>query len=428
MQRFKPQSARQLLVLLAAVLWLLHVHDGISSELGTLGGRSVTWGGNVTNLVDLDNAGCDLDLLWQVIVRFPRLLLLTTEELLAEVRLTAKRPGETDNVARLLLDSLGHELGGTETTSDSELSFGKVGTDTLGEFDEERLTGLGRLLLVLEATALVGTTRKLDEVDTGSLETLRHGEGLLGAESAIGEISRIDLDRDDELVVGNSLADALDDLKDDARSAVEVTTVLVGTLVDTGRKELREKVAVSGVELDTVGSGLVQDLGGETEAASDVVDLVDGQRTGLAESHSHSRRALYVGRRNGRLGDLFGSLTTSVRDLCDDERAMCISSVDNGLVGLDVLVVRGDLGVDTSILLGFGVASIARNVSEDDGTNLTLAPNLVEVDVFGGGPATLLKIVVRPCAETLGHGALECGIGCRNAVGEDDGLLENLDV
>ena len=107
---------------------------------------------------------------------------------------------------------------------------------------------------------------------------------------------------------------------------------------------------------------------------------------------------------------------------------MRLGSIDDGLVGLNVLVLRSDLGVNAGVLLGFRVSGITRNVTEDDGTDFALAPNLVEVDVFGSGPATLLKVVVGPSAETLGHSALEGRIGRREAVGEDDGLLEDFEV
>lgn len=301
-------------------------------------------------------------------------------------------------------------------------------TDALGKLDEERFTSFSRLLLVLESRALISATRELDEIDAGSLELLGHGEGLFGVESTIGEIGRVDLDGNDELGIGDGLANALDDLKDDAGSSLEVTTVLVGSSVDTGGEELREKVSVSSVELDTVALGIVEDLGGETESSSNVVDLVDGQRTGLAEGHSHTRRALNVGRRDRSGGNLSRSLATGVGDLSNHERTVCLGSINDGLVSLDVLVVRRNLGIDTGILLGFRVSGIARNVAEDDGADLSLAPSLVELDVLGGGPATLLEIVVGPSAETLGHGTLESGIGRRKAVGEDDGLLENFEM
>lgn len=404
------------------------LHHSVGCKLGTLGGRSVARGSAVADLVDLNDTGADLDLPGEVGVNRSCCVLLSAEQVLAEVGLTAKGSSETDNVARLLFNGLGHGFGGSEATSDSESGFGKVRSDAFGKFDEERFTCDGRLLLVLEARALVSTTGEFDEVDTGSLKLLRHGERLLGVETTISKVSRVDLDGDDELGVRDSLADALDDLEYDAGAAFKVASVLIGTLVDTRRKELREEVSVSSVKLNTVALSLVEHLGSETKATSNVVDLVNGQRTGLAEGHAHTRRALNIRRRHRCRSDFFGCLTTGVGNLSDDERTMRLGSVNDRLVRLDVLIMRSDLGVNAGVLLGFRISSIARDVSKDDGANLALTPDLVQVDVLGGGPATLLEVVVGPSAETLSHGALERRVGRRNAVGEGDGPLENFEV
>lgn len=100
----------QLLVLLTTVLGLLALHDGVGSKLGTLGSRSIARGGATTDLVDLNDACCDLNLLGQVGVDLSCLLLLTVEQFLAEVWFTAEGTCETDNVARLLLNRLSHDL------------------------------------------------------------------------------------------------------------------------------------------------------------------------------------------------------------------------------------------------------------------------------------------------------------------------------
>jgi hypothetical protein len=62
---------------------------------------------------------------------------------------------------------------------------------------------------------------QLDEIDASRLEANGHFARLVSVEAALGEVGAVDLDREDEALIGHLRLDGLDDLKDDARPVVE---------------------------------------------------------------------------------------------------------------------------------------------------------------------------------------------------------------
>ena len=77
--------------------------------------------------------------------------------------------------------------------------------------------------------------------------------------------------------------DGLDDLHSEAVAVFEGAAVLVGTVVHVGNGELVQQIALMHrVDLDTVNAGILQELGGLGKGVHHLVDLLHGQRAGLA--------------------------------------------------------------------------------------------------------------------------------------------------
>ena len=187
------------------------------------------------------------------------------------------------------------------------------------------------LLLVHEGSRLVGASGELDEVQAGGFEAEDGVLRLIGGESSVAEIGRVDLDGQDELLVWqgewfvstasrekgkgrtrDASANRSDDFEEDARAVLVRAAVLVRSLVNARREELREKVAVSAMQLDTIGASLqqrgfsshsrserathvVKNSSSESEARRELFDLSNGHRPRLVEllgSESISTRIL----------------------------------------------------------------------------------------------------------------------------------------
>lgn len=83
------------------------------------------------------------------------------------------------------------------------------------------------------------------------------------------------------------------------------------------RDSNKARATHSTVELSAVGASVVEHLGGKAEALDDVVDLVDGGRSGLVELHAAERRGLDIGRGDGLFGHVVGGLTAGMGELAD---------------------------------------------------------------------------------------------------------------
>lgn len=79
----------------------------------------------------------------------------------------------------------------SEPSSGTQHSLLQHGLHLLGKLDEERLSSLGALLLVLKGHALVRTSRKLDQVEPGLIELLSDGSGFLLGETTVGKVCRV---------------------------------------------------------------------------------------------------------------------------------------------------------------------------------------------------------------------------------------------
>ena len=80
-------------------------------------------------------------------------------------------------------------------------------------------------------------------------------------------------------------ADRPDHLEQEARAILQRAAVLVGAVVDAGREELREQVAVGGMQLDAVEAGLARAPGAAGERLDELLDL------GLARRRGRESRA-----------------------------------------------------------------------------------------------------------------------------------------
>jgi len=87
--------------------------------------------------------------------------------------------------------------------------------------------------------------------------------------------------------------------------------------------------------LATVSSGLVQGLGTERPSVNQILNLLLLQRSRLSKVHSSHRGTLDVGSRDGGVDDLVGDLSTSVGELSDTKRAVCLGGGDDRLEILD---------------------------------------------------------------------------------------------
>ena len=76
-------------------------------------------------------------------------------------------------------------------------------------------------------------------------------------------------------------ADRLDHVEQEAGAIGERAAVLVGAVVDAGAQELREQIAVGGVQLDPVESGFARAPGAARERPDRMIDLLQAHR--LAE-------------------------------------------------------------------------------------------------------------------------------------------------
>lgn len=89
------------------------------------------------------------------------------------------------------------------------------------------------------------------------------------------------------------------------------------------------------MQLRTIRSGLVQDLGGIRPPIDQIVDLLDRQRSRLGKLHATQRRGLDVRRGDGMLGDVLGNLTSAVGELADAERSVGFGGCDDGFESFD---------------------------------------------------------------------------------------------
>lgn len=70
-----------------------------------------------------------------------------------------------------------------------------------------------------------------------------------GRTHSIREISRVDLDTKQELGVVHASANRVIDFEQDSLAVLRSSTILIRTVVNARRQELRKKVAVGGVKL-----------------------------------------------------------------------------------------------------------------------------------------------------------------------------------
>ncbi len=142
---------------------------------------------------------------------------------------------------------------------------------------------------------VVGAVVAVEEGVAGILEDL---DGLLGLGHVAAELLKLLVrhralapalgagadgvtQRDGEIIAGLSV-DLLDDLGGKAQTVFKAAAVLVGTEVHVRDGELVEVVAlVDGVDLNAVDAGLAQLLGGGAEVPDHLLDLLNGEGTGV---------------------------------------------------------------------------------------------------------------------------------------------------
>ena len=113
---------------------------------------------------------------------------------------------------------------------------------------------------------------RLDE-PVAHLDRLLEGRALLApGKERLAVVDGADLELEVE-VVADLLPDRAHDFEREARAVLERPAVLVRSVVDRGREELGDEVAVAAVHLDPVQLGLAGAAGGLGEAVDDLVDL-----------------------------------------------------------------------------------------------------------------------------------------------------------
>lgn len=166
------------------------------------------------------------------------------------------------------------------------------------------------------------------------------------------------------------------------------------------------------VRLHAVRPGVVENLGAVAEGLDNVVDLLNSHRAGLGKGHAAHRRALDVRSRDGvlrtrsvslsitrpasfvyvtHLVDLFGDLTTAMRELADDERAMRLRNVNRALQARYRVPRRA--GINDGVLGRLEVGARDGEVAQHDHADGTLAPFFVELDVLGRDLASLVEVL-----------------------------------
>ena len=91
------------------------------------------------------------------------------------------------------------------------------------------------------ANSLVGSSRKLDQLNTSLLQQDSNLSRLLVGKSSVSEVGRVHLDGEKEVVGGDSLLDLVEDSEDDPGPVLERASVDVGSPVDSTREELSEE-------------------------------------------------------------------------------------------------------------------------------------------------------------------------------------------
>ena len=132
---------------------------------------------------------------------------------------------------------------------------------------------------VLEALVL-GAAGDLDEVDAGRLKLGREVEHLLEAVAALDALAAGDAQENRE--IGADVGAHLGyDLEDETRAVVDAAAVLVHALVAQRAEEgAGHHVGVGAVQADGAAAGLLHPSGSLAELLDDLVDLIDGHRTG----------------------------------------------------------------------------------------------------------------------------------------------------
>lgn len=103
--------------------------------------------------------------------------------------------------------------------------------------------------------------------------------GIVAAEAALLEVGRAELDRDREVV-----PDRPDHLEQEARAVLGAATPVVVAPVGDRREELRDQIAVRGVDLDAGEAAVARDGRDMREPADQIGDLGDGRRARLGGS------------------------------------------------------------------------------------------------------------------------------------------------
>ena len=142
---------------------------------------------------------------------------------------------------------------------------------------------------------VVGAVVAVEHVVAGVLQLLDHDLALghvaaelyelLAGHRALEEVLRLGDDgvaQGDGEVAARGVLYVLDYVGGVAQAVIQAAAVLVGAVVEILYSELVERVALMhGVYLDAVHPGLAQQAGGLAEGLGALLDLGDGQRTGL---------------------------------------------------------------------------------------------------------------------------------------------------
>jgi hypothetical protein len=118
------------------------------------------------------------------------------------------------------------------------------------------------------------------------------------------------------------------------------------------------------MELDSICSSLIKHFRSVRKRLDDLLDLFDGHGSRLVEDHAHPRRRLNVRRRFGVRVDCVGSLTTTMSELADDDRAPSLRSGDDRLECRDSVPWRPL--VDDRVLRGLEMGTVDRDVALND--------------------------------------------------------------
>ena len=188
----------------------------------------------------------------------------------------------------------------------------------------------------------------IHQIDVVLLQHLRQRHGLVEIPAARGPIGGGD-SYQQRHVIRNHAADRVHRLHQETDAAFEVAAVLVLTHIAQRIEELRDQIAVRGVDLDGLESGFHGTACGRRERPGDAVDLIHAQRARRSVTpvgdFARSDRGPSAGLLGHGVGDISkpeatrGSLATGMVELDGGRRSGFLDAFGDPTPGVDLTVL-----------------------------------------------------------------------------------------